>query len=309
MNKNRQNRGITLIALIITIIVMLILVGVTVNVALNGGLFDAATDAVAKTQLELDAEQLLSATIGALDSNGKVDFNKLNDNLPEGFTVENGVYTSKSENKFEVEENGTVNSYKQLKSLENIVADVNADIAANPDEYTGLDDREGETHDKILSIFTENNITPPDDMDDNGAIFDGNIATVRYNVKYNGELVQVTFKIEVDETSGLMTIKSMAIRTIEGIIAEINADIAANPDDWSNLDDSEGETNAKLNETFNKYGIVVDQELEDAEVNVEGTDLTAIIDAIYNGNSIKIKVSAQMISESAMNVVSFELTE
>ncbi len=45
MKKERKNKGITLIALIITIIVMLILVGVTVNVALNGGLFDAAKQA------------------------------------------------------------------------------------------------------------------------------------------------------------------------------------------------------------------------------------------------------------------------
>ena len=45
MKKERRNKGITLIALIITIIVMLILVGVTVNVALNGGLFDAAKQA------------------------------------------------------------------------------------------------------------------------------------------------------------------------------------------------------------------------------------------------------------------------
>ena len=98
----------------------------------------------------------------------------------------------------------------------------------------------------------------------------------------------------------------MAVNTIDQIIAEINADIAANPDDWSDLDDSEGETNAKLNETFNKYSIVVEQDLEDAEINVDGTDLTAIIDASYNGSSIKIKVSAQMISGSAMNVIRFE---
>ncbi len=45
MKKERKNKGITLIALIITIIVMLILVGVTVNVALNGGLFDVAKQA------------------------------------------------------------------------------------------------------------------------------------------------------------------------------------------------------------------------------------------------------------------------
>lgn len=38
----KNNKGITLIALVITIIVMLILVGVTVSAAINGKLFDTA---------------------------------------------------------------------------------------------------------------------------------------------------------------------------------------------------------------------------------------------------------------------------
>ena len=41
----KKQKGITLIALIITIIVMLILVGVSVTVALNGGLFSTAKKA------------------------------------------------------------------------------------------------------------------------------------------------------------------------------------------------------------------------------------------------------------------------
>lgn len=50
MKKIGKNKGITLIALIITIIVMLILVGVTLNVALNGGLFETAKKAARKTE-------------------------------------------------------------------------------------------------------------------------------------------------------------------------------------------------------------------------------------------------------------------
>lgn len=46
----KGQKGITLVALIITIIVMLILVGVSISVALNGGLFDNARDASRKTQ-------------------------------------------------------------------------------------------------------------------------------------------------------------------------------------------------------------------------------------------------------------------
>ena len=54
------NRGITLIALIITIIVMLILVAVTINMAINGGLFEKAGQAVGETKNEIKKDQELS---------------------------------------------------------------------------------------------------------------------------------------------------------------------------------------------------------------------------------------------------------
>ena len=54
------NKGITLIALVITIIVMLILVGVTISMAVNGGLFDYAGRAVSETNEALKAEQALA---------------------------------------------------------------------------------------------------------------------------------------------------------------------------------------------------------------------------------------------------------
>ena len=42
MKKLKTQKGITLIALVITIIVMLILVAVTISMAINGGLFEKA---------------------------------------------------------------------------------------------------------------------------------------------------------------------------------------------------------------------------------------------------------------------------
>ena len=68
----KGQKGITLIALIITIIVMLILVGVTISVALNGGLFKKAGEAVSETnaakqdELKLDAENV---TINGVEQN------------------------------------------------------------------------------------------------------------------------------------------------------------------------------------------------------------------------------------------------
>jgi len=113
MQKMKKQNGITLIALIITIIVMLILVGVTVTVALNGGLFTTAKDAVDQTQIAAEREQLLSAAIGEIGDNGKVELEELDKNLPEGFekvaeTDTTRTYQSEKGNKYKVDENGNI---------------------------------------------------------------------------------------------------------------------------------------------------------------------------------------------------------
>ena len=77
----KNQKGITLIALIITIIVMLILVGVTINVALNGGLFTKAETAKSQTLKELEKEELMSIVLAAYDANtGKIEKTDLNFN-------------------------------------------------------------------------------------------------------------------------------------------------------------------------------------------------------------------------------------
>ena len=58
--KEKKNKGITLIALVITIIVMLILVAVTIQIAVNGGLFEYAGRATGDTKNEIEAEQQLA---------------------------------------------------------------------------------------------------------------------------------------------------------------------------------------------------------------------------------------------------------
>ncbi len=59
-----KNRGITLIALVITIIVMLILVGVTINVAMQGGLFGKAQEAKTKTEeAQIQEKDILTGRI------------------------------------------------------------------------------------------------------------------------------------------------------------------------------------------------------------------------------------------------------
>ena len=53
----RKNRGITLIALIITIIILLILVGVSVNLLIKGDLFGSAEKAVNGTNAKVEEQQ------------------------------------------------------------------------------------------------------------------------------------------------------------------------------------------------------------------------------------------------------------
>lgn len=59
----RGEKGITLIALIITIIVMLILVAVSVTAAVQSGLFTAAGNATKETKNAQDAENKLSSGV------------------------------------------------------------------------------------------------------------------------------------------------------------------------------------------------------------------------------------------------------
>lgn len=57
----KGQKGITLVALVITIIVMLILVGVSITVAVNGGLFDTARAAATNTNVAAQQEQNLAS--------------------------------------------------------------------------------------------------------------------------------------------------------------------------------------------------------------------------------------------------------
>ena len=68
--KNKQ-KGITLIALIITIIVMLILVSVTITVAVNNGLFKAAQSAAKNTQSAVEFENALAGGQITVKVNGE----------------------------------------------------------------------------------------------------------------------------------------------------------------------------------------------------------------------------------------------
>ena len=68
MRVSKDERGITLIALVITIIVMLILVAVTINIAVNGGLFGYAGNAARETEQAKNDEQNWASVEGGLST-------------------------------------------------------------------------------------------------------------------------------------------------------------------------------------------------------------------------------------------------
>ena len=81
----KSQKGITLVALVITIIVMLILVGVSVTVALNGGLFDTAEKAATNTEEalvqenRLDSGNVLIENAAAEGGYDEIDIDSYND--------------------------------------------------------------------------------------------------------------------------------------------------------------------------------------------------------------------------------------
>lgn len=78
----KSQKGITLIALVITIIVMLILVAVSITMAVNGGLFNYAGKATQDTQNAINDEKDLgsgSVSVNGLNGNNATDINAIVD--------------------------------------------------------------------------------------------------------------------------------------------------------------------------------------------------------------------------------------
>lgn len=182
--KNKEmNKGITLIALIITIIVMLILVGVTISVALNGGLFSTAKNAAKQTQIEADRDLLSSAVWAAIGQDGTIDFSKLDSNLPNGFTGSNGRYKSDKGNKFIVDkEEGTI-TYREPSTGDLLLLE----------RYFLGDNGEG----KDLFSLVEN----PDDINDFVDIIFSNEPNIIPNAKEELTILGVGDFIETGENS------------------------------------------------------------------------------------------------------------
>ena len=73
---NKKQRGITLIALVVTIILLLILAGITLNMAMSGnGLFSRARNATDKYKQAQENESMLMEHIADEMENINIDYN------------------------------------------------------------------------------------------------------------------------------------------------------------------------------------------------------------------------------------------
>lgn len=105
----KDQKGITIVVLVITIVIMLILAGIAINTVIGGGLFDEAMGAEDEMQKEADSKALMTAALSSLKPNKKVDFNVLDNNLPDGFTkTGDRRYKSAKGNIFTVDLDGIV---------------------------------------------------------------------------------------------------------------------------------------------------------------------------------------------------------
>ena len=76
------NKGITLIALVITIIVLLILAGITIAMLTgNNGILTKATEAKQKTTEAAAKEKIQAEVVGSYGTDGNISIDELNKNL------------------------------------------------------------------------------------------------------------------------------------------------------------------------------------------------------------------------------------
>ena len=81
VNKNKNTKGITLVALVITIVVLLILAGISIQAITNTGLFENAKRAVEESKYANAEEKVKMAVMASYDENASLNKDLLKDSL------------------------------------------------------------------------------------------------------------------------------------------------------------------------------------------------------------------------------------
>ncbi len=206
--KKNQEKGITLIALVITIIVLLILAGVTIAaLAGDNGILSRATDAREATDIAEEKEKLaLAAQAALIDNNGREILQQdLDKELEKGFgknkySVEEGenageqgyiVTITDTGRRYFVSENGKV---EQMVPAPIVTHTINPETQVDEGEKITITINAEATEGEITKI------TKPD-----GSI-ENNVTTVTYEVEENGE-----YKFIVEQSNGGKTTYTVEI--------------------------------------------------------------------------------------------------
>ena len=113
-NTLKKEKGITLIALVITIIILLILAGISIASLTGSGLFEKAKDAKTETLKADSKERIQLEVFASYGNDGKLDLEKLKDNInksiPEANIIgdEFPITVTINKDTFEVDEKGNV---------------------------------------------------------------------------------------------------------------------------------------------------------------------------------------------------------
>lgn len=219
----KNEKGITLIALIITIIVMIILVGVSVSVALQGGIFEETRNASTSTEEKAIYDQIVSAM--ALTDNGKI-------NVKGTYDAVSGMLTITKSNPSEVTERtkqvtlevtGKKGTYKYTITGEKIILGETLDVtwpddlitatvgsiieASNGEEFYVI----GYTDDTVTLLAVKNvNTSTNKQADDANTVAFG--STDSYETSNIKGLVEtyVTKKLGLDANCGRLMTKKEA---------------------------------------------------------------------------------------------------
>ena len=162
--KGRREKGITLIALVITIIVLLILAGVTI-VMLTGdnGILTKARTAQTTNDEETAKEQIKIAVMGSYGKDGELNYDDLKQNLGQiGITglpdtasyplkvTLNGVNAT-------IKENGEVEFGKTIEVGDYVDYDPTLEAKASDLTYPSTTDKTGAESDQVFNVATYKN--------------------------------------------------------------------------------------------------------------------------------------------------------
>ncbi len=117
-----KNKGITIVALIITIIVLLILATISISLVINNGVLDKAQHGVDKYSEEEELEQIKLAVASAmLKGKGFLDIDNLNSELRDKFGADKEAIESSNGWSFKLDKNYTIDKNGNVEEKESLL--------------------------------------------------------------------------------------------------------------------------------------------------------------------------------------------